>query len=471
MLRLPPSMKDEDRYSRVNFLIKKLRLTSCENTLIQSLSGGEGRRITLASCLLTNPSVLLIDDLNSGLDSHLVLSLINHIRSLQKTTIVVLHQPSVRIMNYIDDLCLLGLNGRCIYMGPYEQALPVFYVRCPVDINPADFFLEQAAQARPTNPVVKSIECEQILQKQLNEIKKFNDKNEEIIYIPKTSYYSNFFKQVYWLMWRSVSLRDLKRLSYLLAQSLIIALVYGLVDFNVERRLFTQTTVQDVAGLVFRILTIVTRVCSLMVIATYPIDHNLLERESKQLRLYSIGAYYISKCITDSPMFIIMIILFTVIVTLLTGMRHFIIQCGIFIVATLCSTALGYLVSSSMRSKEIRLIIWMPISQIYNTVSGYYVNTRSIPLILKWLQYTSVYYYSFSLSLITQWKDIDYISCKTAHWNATTNRCNNNGDDVLFSYNVDKYHEGIYWLELVALTVGFHLIAYIILLITLRRKK
>jgi energy-coupling factor transporter ATP-binding protein EcfA2 len=478
MLRLPSSMSDEDRYSRVEFLLKKLRIKKCENTLIQSLSGGEGRRITLATCLLTNPSVLLIDDLNSGLDSHLVLSLMNHIRSLHKTTLVVLHQPSVRIMNYIDDLCLFGLHGRCLYSGPYEQALPIFYIKCPVDINPADFFLEQAANARSTNPVVKSTECEQILQQQLKEIKRINDNNEEIIYKSKKTYHANFFRQVYWLMWRSVSRRDLKRLAYLLVQSLIIALIYGLLDFNLERILYIQTTVQNVAGLVFRILTIVTRVCSLMVIATCPIDHNLLERESKQLRLYSIAAYYIAKCITDSPMCIIMVFLFTVIVTALTGTHHFFIQYAIYTVATLCSTALGCLVCASMRSNDMRLIMWMPISQVFVSVSGFYVSTRSIPLILKWVQYTSVYYYSFTLSLITQWKDVTYIACVSphlnrttiSHSNATTNRCNNNGNDVLYFYNVDKNLEVFYWLELIGLLLFFHIAAYIILLIKLRKK-
>jgi len=66
---------------------------------------------------LTDPSIHLIDDLNSRLDSHLVLSLINHIRSLNKTKIMLSHQPSIRIMKYIDDIYLLGLNDRKLYTG------------------------------------------------------------------------------------------------------------------------------------------------------------------------------------------------------------------------------------------------------------------------------------------------------------------------------------------------------------------
>jgi len=67
-----------------------------------------------------------------------------------------------------------------------------------------------------------------------------------------------------------------------LAQSLVIAIIYGLLDLGLELGLLTQTTVQNIAALLFRVLTIVTRVCSLLVIPTSPIDHNLLERESKQ---------------------------------------------------------------------------------------------------------------------------------------------------------------------------------------------
>jgi len=94
-----------------------------------------------------------------------------------------------------------------------------------------------------------------------------------------------------------------------LAQSLVIAIIYGLLDLGLERGLLTQNTVQNVATLLFRVLTIVTRVYPLLVIPTSPIEHNLLERESKQQRLYSIAAYYTSKCLTDSTMFIIMVFL------------------------------------------------------------------------------------------------------------------------------------------------------------------
>ncbi|CAF0812382.1 unnamed protein product [Adineta steineri] len=469
MLRLPVTVSDTERYNRINFLIKKLRLTNCENTIIKRLSGGEARRVSLVSCLLTNPSILLIDDLNSGLDSHLALSLMNHIRSLNKTAIVVLHQPSIRLMKHIDDICLLGLNGRMLYAGPYANALSVFYTRCPNDINPADFFLEQAANARPTNPVVKAIKCETILQEQLDVIRKTTDDNALLLHKSTVSYHSNFFRQIYWLLWRSLSFRDVKRLAYLLAQSLAIAVIYGLLDFGVERHLATQTTVQNVAGLVFRILTIVTRVCSLLVIATSPIDHDLLKRESKQQELYSILAYYTSKCIADSPIFIVMVFFFSIIVTALTGLRHFFRQCAVFVLATLCSTALGCLVSASMREKDTRLIIWMPISQIISTVSGFYINTRSIPYMLKWIQYLSLYYYSFSLSLICQWEDVDYIACGLTSSNTTNVKCNNDGDDVLFSYNIKKDDESFYWRMLLTLTILFHVVSYLVILIKLKR--
>jgi hypothetical protein len=107
-----------------------------------------------------------------------------------------------------------------------------------------------------------------------------------------------------------------------LAQSLVIAIIYFLLDLGLERGLLTQTTVQNVAVLLFRVLTIVTRVCSPLVIPTSHIDHNLLERESKQQRLYSIAAYYTSKCLTDSPMFIIMVFFFTTIGAVLPNLRQ-----------------------------------------------------------------------------------------------------------------------------------------------------
>ena len=469
MLRLKFKITEEDRYSRVDSLLKRFSLDHCTDTLINVLSKVEVRRLTLASSLLTNPSVLLIDDFNAGLDSRSAVSLLAHLRSLKKTIIVVLHQPTVRMMTYVDDLCLLESHGRTLYVGPCERALSVFHVKCPMNTNPTDFFLREAANARPTNPVVKTVICEAILQEQLLTIKSTTQFVTGMTYSASKSYASSFFQQIYWLTWRSLSKRGANGLIHPLLQSAAIALIYGFADFGVEHSVFTQTTVQDVAGLLVRLLVTITRVCSLLIIVSPSIDHDLLVRESTQQRWYSIAAFYVSKCFLEIPVFIV-IVLFSVSITVIfTGLQQFFQLCAIFLLTTLCSTALSCLLAAMIHEKEPRLLLWMFISQILSIVNGFYINTRSIPFALKWVPYVSFYYYSFSLALLSQWNNVDHIACSTSHWNSTTMRCNNNGADVLFSFNVEKNKNGFYWMMLLGLTVVFHVLSYLVLRYKLRR--
>ena len=71
MLRMK-SNTDRYRHERVKDVLQVLDLTQCQNTVIgttgklKGISGGELRRLTFASVVLTNPALLLIDEPTSG---------------------------------------------------------------------------------------------------------------------------------------------------------------------------------------------------------------------------------------------------------------------------------------------------------------------------------------------------------------------------------------------------------------------
>ena len=64
---------NEERKKRVEYVIKKLRMTSCADTrvgghLMKGLSGGERKRTAIGYELITNPSLLFLDEPTTGLD-------------------------------------------------------------------------------------------------------------------------------------------------------------------------------------------------------------------------------------------------------------------------------------------------------------------------------------------------------------------------------------------------------------------
>jgi ABC-type multidrug transport system ATPase subunit len=61
LLRLPKTLTRQDKFLQVEDIIEQLRLQTCANTPIMLISGGEKKRVNIATELLTNPSVIFLD--------------------------------------------------------------------------------------------------------------------------------------------------------------------------------------------------------------------------------------------------------------------------------------------------------------------------------------------------------------------------------------------------------------------------
>lgn len=65
-LRLPDTVSAVDKAAAVDNVIKTLAIKKCEDTQICLVSGGEKKRCNIGTELLTNPSVMLLDEPTSG---------------------------------------------------------------------------------------------------------------------------------------------------------------------------------------------------------------------------------------------------------------------------------------------------------------------------------------------------------------------------------------------------------------------
>ncbi|KAJ1859647.1 hypothetical protein LPJ73_001752, partial [Coemansia sp. RSA 2703] len=111
-LRLPSSQYSvADKNERVAAVIRQLRLEAARNTRIgdaatRGVSGGERKRVSIGTELLTDPRLLFLDEPTSGLDSNsseMVVELVKKISVEQNTaTIMTIHQPNARIFNMFD---------------------------------------------------------------------------------------------------------------------------------------------------------------------------------------------------------------------------------------------------------------------------------------------------------------------------------------------------------------------------------
>lgn len=87
----------------------------------RGISGGQRKRVSIAMELVSNPSVLLLDEPTSGQDATTALVIAKallEICSMGVTVVTVLHQPRPEIFNALDQLLLLTKQGQ---VGTHSQ--------------------------------------------------------------------------------------------------------------------------------------------------------------------------------------------------------------------------------------------------------------------------------------------------------------------------------------------------------------
>ncbi|RLN50369.1 hypothetical protein BBP00_00010051 [Phytophthora kernoviae] len=148
------SFPREKYLGRVDTLLEEFGLAKSKDTLIggwmlRGISGGERKRLALATELLTNPSVLFADESTSGLDSFMAKSVVQQLQRLavheERTVVATIHQPSSEVFMLFDRLELLA-DGATIYQGKAADAMQYFAncgFECPTFMNPADYFMEK----------------------------------------------------------------------------------------------------------------------------------------------------------------------------------------------------------------------------------------------------------------------------------------------------------------------------------------
>ncbi len=127
-LRLPPDTTRREQDARVQQVADQLQLTTrLDNRIGTQLSGGQKKRVSIATELLTAPPLLFLDEPTSGLDPGLDLEVMKQLRSLAdggRVVMVVTH--SVLALHVCDNVMVLAPGGRVAYFGPPAGVLAHF---------------------------------------------------------------------------------------------------------------------------------------------------------------------------------------------------------------------------------------------------------------------------------------------------------------------------------------------------------
>lgn len=147
------SLSKRERIARIDGLLDSFGLRDQADTLIgtpirKGLSGGQKRRVGVASQLITAPKILFLDEPTSGLDSAASWEVMNYLRGVAKRNglivIASIHQPSTATFNLFDKLLLLS-QGKTHFFGgvtEVEQYYTGIGYALPMHVNPAEYLLE-----------------------------------------------------------------------------------------------------------------------------------------------------------------------------------------------------------------------------------------------------------------------------------------------------------------------------------------
>ena len=129
-LRIAGTVTPAEREAVVTRTLDRLALCDRDHVVVGDLSGGQRKRASIASELLTEPEILFLDEPTSGLDPGTAASVIRHLRRLADTgTTVVMttHAPSDLV--HCDRVVFLSDGGRLAFEGSPHDALAWFGVR------------------------------------------------------------------------------------------------------------------------------------------------------------------------------------------------------------------------------------------------------------------------------------------------------------------------------------------------------
>jgi len=193
-VRLPRGTSEADIQARVDKVIQDMLLTDVRYSVVgdeltRGISGGQRKRVNVGMELVANLSACFLDEPTSGLDRYVVCCNQSHTRHtntrgqplalvltpshtphecsssaeeivevLRKVAasglniIAVIHQPRGSIFSKFDNLVLLGVGGKPVYIGETSQIVPYFDslgFKIPQNESPPDFVVDVLSGSIP----------------------------------------------------------------------------------------------------------------------------------------------------------------------------------------------------------------------------------------------------------------------------------------------------------------------------------
>jgi len=423
--------------------LRKVADTSIGGVFSRGISGGERRRVSVGIQLLTNPSVLFLDEPTTGLDAFNAYALIETLsalaRSNNKTILFTIHQPRSNVFELLDGVMLLS-NGKGVYQGP-AAALGDHFTACGFPsgrfVNLLDHAIDlvvvdkrspetEDATTERLNGLVKAYQASALykqLEVDLAEVGGDDNAAASSSHIPVVTGYNKSTNNVAWAVrkfrrWVYTFTTVLARqftnlgrnpiaLGMRMAQLIAIGSILSMFILRLDNN---QSSVQNRSGLLYQAMMSGSFVGMLTAIPLFPEHRDLFYRERRQ-GFYNAGTMLLAYVVHVLPTALIAVTVASSIVYFGTGLypetsRFFVFAGVIFF---------GYLFG------ELLAIMFMGVFYspvIANTSSALYMSVASListsvfrsyermPDVVRWVSYSSIYKYASQILIVNEFQDL-----------------------------------------------------------------
>ncbi|KAG8511622.1 ATP-binding cassette sub-family G member 2 [Galemys pyrenaicus] len=504
-LRLPTTMKNFEKNERINKVIHELGLDKVADSkvgtqFIRGVSGGERKRTSIGMELITDPSILFLDEPTTGLDSstaNAVLLLLKRMSKQGRTIIFSIHQPRYSIFKLFDSLTLLA-SGRLMFHGPAQDALGYFAsagYHCESYNNPADFFLDiingdstavvlnredEGGEAKDIEELSKRetslierlakfyinstfFRETQAELDQLSEVQK-----KKIAGFKEITYATPFFHQLRWISKRSFKnlLGNPQASIAQIIVTIILGLVVGAIFYDLQN---DPAGIQNRAGVLF-FLTTNQCFSSISAVELFVVEKKIFIHEYIS-GYYRVSSYFFGKLLSDLlPMRMLPSIIFTCITYFLLGLKpeaaSFFIMILTLMMVAYAASSMSLAIAAGQSVVSIATLL-MTISFVFMMIfSGLLVNLKTVVPWLSWIQYLSIPRYGYAALQHNEFLGQNFCPGLNETTNNTCEFAVCTGEEFLTNQGIDISPWGL-WRNHVALgcmIVIFLTIAYLKLL-------
>ncbi|KAL5735601.1 hypothetical protein ACOSQ2_030389 [Xanthoceras sorbifolium] len=444
-LRLPGNMNRQQKYARVEMIIKELGLERCRHTrigggFVKGISGGERKRASIGYEILVDPSLLLLDEPTSGLDStsaSKLLQILQRVAKAGRTVITTIHQPSSRMFHMFDKLLLIS-EGYPVYYGKARESMEYFSsLRFIPEIamNPAEFLIDLAtgqvndisvpegllaSQGAPDSDraVIKYLQLKyktqlELKEKEENHLNTMTPEDLQLAIQVKKDWTLSWWEQFTIVCRRTFKERCRDYFDKLrLVQALGIAVLLGLLWWKSQTG--TEAQLRDQVGLIFYICIFWTSSSIFGAVYVFPFEKIYLVKERKA-DMYRLSVYYACSTLCDMVAHVFYPTIFMVIVYFMADFKRtvpcfFLTLFSILLIAV-TSQGAGELFGAAVLSIKRAGMIASLVLMLFLLTGGYYV--QHIPKFMQWLKYSSFMYYGFRLLLKVQYSGDQLYECES----------------------------------------------------------